>query len=303
MDFGKLFSRQKYLVSDALEDYRRDFVLRDCRSETSLRSVAKALNAELGALPVRELTIANLRLYQSNRRASGRAAATVNKELALLSAALNLAAANEIIAAVPKFPRRLPAAAPRQGFLERDDYLAIRRELPDWGKLILDFGWYSGWRRNEILGLRRDEVDLRAKAVRLHPSRSKNKDSRLLPLKGFGLVTVEAGLSALAPVVFTRAGGKPVFRSFWGETWRAAAIAAGRPDMLFHDLRRSVCRRLELAGVPRKTAMAWVGHKTESVYRRYSISVERDLAPAADRMLRFMEPESADGKVVSIFSR
>lgn len=49
--------------------------------------------------------------------------------------------------------------------------------------------------------------------------------------------------------------------------------------------------------------MAWVGHRTEAIYQRYCISVERDLAPAADRMLRFMGPEDAEGKVVSIFSR
>lgn len=30
-------------------------------------------------------------------------------------------------------------------------------------------------------------------------------------------------------------------------------------------------RNLERAGVPRATAMAMIGHKTESIYRRYSI--------------------------------
>jgi hypothetical protein len=40
-------------------------------------------------------------------------------------------------------------------------------------------------------------------------------------------------------------------------------------------------RNLELAGVPRSTAMAMVGHKTESIYKRYSIQDAGMLAAGA----------------------
>ena len=55
------------------------------------------------------------------------------------------------------------------------------------------------------------------------------------------------------------------------DRWRTACEQAGYPGKLFHDFRRSAVRSLERAGVPRSTAMAMVGHKTESIYRRYAI--------------------------------
>jgi hypothetical protein len=46
---------------------------------------------------------------------------------------------------------------------------------------------------------------------------------------------------------------------------------AGVPGHILHDFRRTAVRNLERAGVSRSAAMAMVGHKTESIYRRYAI--------------------------------
>jgi integrase len=63
--------------------------------------------------------------------------------------------------------------------------------------------------------------------------------------------------------------GTPI-RTF-RRAWRTGCRAAGVPGRIPHDFRRTAVRNLERAGVPRSAAMAMVGHKTESIYRRYAI--------------------------------
>jgi hypothetical protein len=48
--------------------------------------------------------------------------------------------------------------------------------------------------------------------------------------------------------------------------------------------RRTAVRNLERAGVPRSTAMRMVGHKTESIYRRYAIVDEAMLKEGAAKL-------------------
>lgn len=68
------------------------------------------------------------------------------------------------------------------------------------------------------------------------------------------------------------------------KSWCTACRKAGVPGRLLHDLRRSAVRNLERAGVSRSVAMKMIGHKTESVYRRYAIVGESDLREAGTKL-------------------
>jgi len=58
-----------------------------------------------------------------------------------------------------------------------------------------------------------------------------------------------------------------------------------------HDFRRTAVRNLARIGVDRKTAMEMVGHKAESIYRRYTITDEAMLRDASARLAALHEAE------------
>jgi integrase len=90
-------------------------------------------------------------------------------------------------------------------------------------------------------------------------------------------------MERITPYVFTGPrGGRMSSRTLRG-LWNAAAASAGLPGAILHDLRRSMVRAMDRAGVPRSVAMSITGHKSEAVYRQYGLfdSAMQDVALAS----------------------
>jgi integrase len=179
----------------------------------------------------------------------------------------------------------------RKGFFEREQYDAIIFRLPSHLRAPLTFMFITGWRRSEVFSLTAPQVDLVANVVRLEPGTTKNRQGRTFVLTAELRTILEQQLDAIealkrqgviTPHVFRYLDGRPI-RDFRG-AWRSACEAAGYPGKIPHDFRRTAVRNLERAGVPRSTAMAMVGHKTESIYRRYAIVDEAMHREAAERL-------------------
>ena len=196
---------------------------------------------------------------------------------------------------VPGFPDRLRENPPRQGFFEHPEYLAVRAHLPAPWQDILDLAYYSGWRKNEILGLTWDELDEAGGVIRLSPARSKTLVGRILPISqpiAEALARRRARRDPDSPLVFHR-DGIPIRR--WRTAWRTACQAAGVPTRFLHDCRRTAARNLIRASVPERVAMLLTGHKTRAIFDRYNIINEQELLDARSRRLgrtRHPAPES-----------
>jgi hypothetical protein len=82
--------------------------------------------------------------------------------------------------------------------------------------------------------------------------------------------------------------------------WRKACKAIGLSDRIVHDLRRSGVRHLVRAGVPLHTVMAFSGHRTPSMLKRYDIIALDDLRAVAEKGSAFA---GAPGEVVPMRTR
>jgi integrase len=146
---------------------------------------------------------------------------------------------------------------------------------------MLALGYTYGFRRAEMLKTRVGQVDLLARTIRLNPGETKNDDGRLVALTAecYDLVLQTVRGKQADNFLLTRSNGKPIkdFRV----TWDTLTRAAGLPGPHLHDLRRSAVRNMARRGVTEQVPMHISGHKTASVFRRYDIMSEADLAEAA----------------------
>ena len=183
-------------------------------------------------------------------------------------------------------------------------------EFPPDVRALVEFLHLTGWRLGEAKPLTWRQVDFGAGTVRLEPGTTKNDEGRTFPFGALPRLAellrsqrehtsaLEREQERLIPWVFHR-NGKPI-RSFH-DAWRRACRRAGVPGRLIHDLRRTAVRNFERAGVPRSVAMKLSGHKTESIYRRYAIVSEADLAEGVRKVaVLSVGGASAAGRVVSL---
>jgi integrase len=258
--------------------------------------VLKTLTAFFGGWALADIDAALILQYVAHRQAQGKAANTVNVELATLRRALRLAHELGHLTSVPPIRTLKPASA-RQGFFEAEEFEAVVRELPPDLALVASIAYVYGWRlTDEVLTLTRSQVDLEAGTLRLSPGGSKNGDGRLVyltPALKAGLAeqlarvrTLERELARVIPHVFPSLRGpnrgKPRNSISW--IWRRACQRAGVPEKWKHDLRRTAVRNMVNAGISERVAMTITGQRTRSTFDRYHIVSPGDLREAARKL-------------------
>ena len=273
--------------------YLQDYQVRQFRSQSTARGRTAHLVAFFGrAARAATLTTYQIRQYQLTRRAAGAATGTLNRETSALHRMCTLAVHWGWLDIVPGFPDRLRENPPRQGFFEHPEYLAVRAHLPAPWQDILDLAYYSGWRKQEILGLTWDEIDEAGGVIRLSPARSKTLVGRILPISqpiAEALARRRARRDPDSPLVFHR-DGIPVRR--WRTAWRTACQSAGVPTRFLHDCRRTAARNLIRASVPERVAMLLTGHKSRAIFDRYNIIHEQELLDAGDQLVAYLAQQA-----------
>jgi integrase len=303
---GAYAMEQERLTFDALiEDVGDDYKINGKRSLRSLRVRMIHLRPIFGGMRALKITTAMMVRYQRNRLGEDATPASVNREIALLKRAFNLAAKNGVIskANVPAFPQQLEENNVREGFVDRAGFEAVRDAMPDYLHDPLTFAFRTGWRIGAVRGLRWSSVDYDNQMITLERSNSKNKRPWLLPLDDpelFAVIERAWQRRRLDCLHVFHHEGRPLAESTFRKYWPKATAEAGLSGLLIHDLRRSAARNLVRAGVHENVAMAITGHKTRAIFDRYNIIAEDDLREAIRRQSEYLAAQTNRPKVMPI---
>ena len=226
-------------------------------------------------------------VYATKRRADGISGSTINRELSLLSGAIEWARKDlGWDLANPCRGRRQREPEGRVRWITREEADRLVKEarlstseyLPD----LVIVALHTGMRRGELLGLEWDRVDLKSNLVHLSESHTKTMRRRSVPINA----TARAALLSRARfraehcpdsrwVFCTREGesiGEPR-KCFLG-----ACRRAGIDNFHFHDLRHTCAAWLVSSGVQIIQVRDLLGHTTITMTERYA-----HLAPAMVR--------------------
>jgi integrase len=268
-----------------------DYKANDRDSLRGVENSLRHLRGHFGNMRAAAIRPENLARYVAARRAEKAKPATIRKELMALRRAFSLAEEAGRIARTPRFPS-IEVRNTRQRFLEDDELEKILQHLDDDVRPLIEFLRWSGWRVGEALSLQWRMIDRQERTIRIEDS--KNDEPRSLPFGALSplIAVIEAqhqramelaqSTGKLPLWVFARESGDPIVDP--RPAWRRACKAAGLPWAWIHDLRRGAVRRMERAGVPRSVAMKITGHKTESIYKRYAVVNEADIAEGLGRI-------------------
>ncbi|MCU0808870.1 MAG: site-specific integrase [Candidatus Contendobacter sp.] len=193
------------------------------------------------------LTPADIRQYIRQRKSEDIQPATINKELRLLSSALN-------------------HAAREWGWVVSN---------PVSGRtFFIRLALHTGMRRGELLSLEWARVDFSANLIHLAGINTKSGKRRSIPLNATARAALinRAGFRAShcpnAPWVFCNAGGQRIAsikRSF-----NTACRRAGLVDFHIHDLRHTCAAWLISAGVALAEVRDLLGHASITMTERYA---------------------------------
>ncbi|WP_026412712.1 tyrosine-type recombinase/integrase [Actinomadura oligospora] len=176
---------------------------------------------------------------------------------------------------------------------------------------------FASLRWGEITALRRCDLDLESRTVRVRAAYVEQANGKMLlgpPKSRAGVRTVTIP-DAIIPdltkhlekftkepadaLIFTGVKGGPMRRSGFNKVtrWRHVVEAMGVPALHFHDLRHTGNTLAADLGVSTKTLMARMGHDNERAALRYqhtSAKADRIIAEGLDALLKARQAEDDD---------
>ena len=286
---GRFFDKskeQERTLRELLDRYLSEHAARRANYRRDRTSV-KNLNKFFGNPTLDQITPKRIVAYKNQRYIDGVKPATINRELASLKKAFNLARREwEWCDDNP-----VCRVSMEQENNTRDRWLTVEEEqrllaaaIP-WLRELIVFAIYTGMRMGEILALTWAGVDLFRRIATVF--RSKNGERRTIPVNTTVLDLLKGKYAArlgTIDLVFHSESHTPLDGSNIRRALTTALDNARIQDLHFHDLRHTFATRMVQAGIDLYKVQRLLGHKSPIMTQRYAHHYPESLRDGVDAL-------------------
>lgn len=236
---------------------------------TRIKEVGRTLNPIWGELTAEEISKVEVERFIKARRAVGCTNGGIRNDLAYITAALNFAVEEKLIARAPKIAKP-PAGRPRERFLEKDELLMlIDAAAMMHVKLFIILSVTTAGRPKHVLELTWPRVDLARRIINLDdPSRFRTQKGRArVPINDTAyehLVTASAVRTTDYVIELDGRAIKSIRRGV-----KFAAMRAGLEGVSQYTLRHTAGVYMARAGVPMEQIAEYMGHTSIETTRKH----------------------------------
>jgi integrase len=292
MDRGSFVDRteaERTTLNDILERYVREITPKKKSAETEAIRIKRFIRDEkLCAYKVSALT-GKLLAEWRDKRLTEVSGSSVNRELNLISHALNIARKEwgvhvENPVSLIHRPKHNKGRERRLSVQEKEVLLrkleASKRRSDGtfepggshnpWVKPAVILALETAMRMSEILSLRWQDIHFSNRTATLHDT--KNGESRIVPLSSTAIALLTSMPKSIDGRVF------PITKDALKRVFSRACRRAGVIDLHFHDLRHEATSSLFERGLNVMEVASVTGHKTLHMLKRYTHLKAEDLA-------------------------
>lgn len=249
-------------------------------------SISKKLVRYFGEYDLHEITRYHIESYQSEGSQQV-GVCMVNREITILKGILTKAIDWNFLLKNPVKGIKLEKESPRLRYLNQEEISQLIKSCGKNGQarylkpmVIVDI--HTGLRKDEILSLRKENVDLERNVITVQEG--KGGYIRKIPIN-------QTARKELCKLV-NRSNSEYVFHDAYGlpfkdvkKSFNSAVKRAGLKDVQFHDLRKTFATWCVFRSVPPKTLQKWMGHKKIETTMKYYVVSPDDFEQEAIKRL------------------
>jgi integrase len=260
------------------------------RSANRDRCIAANLRDVFAGREMNSISGHDIRAYIEHRKEAGRKPSTINRELAMLSAAINYANVEwEWVLPNPVKGRRLWQPEGRVRWITKDQAKTlINTAGSGYLRNFIVLALNTGCRSQELLGLEWGRVSMTERLIFLEARHTKGKKRRSIPINDAARCAIlsqwqfHASHCPDSPWVFCSKSGSRITQINKG--FASLCRRAGIDDFTPHDLRHTCASWLVMAGTSLLEVKELLGHSSVIMTEKYAHLAPDNVRAAVDKL-------------------